>query len=93
MITAWQTTQSLRAWGRDPRCQVSTESLRRRLAAGWPPEKAISAPPRPGRLSQFVRVRIPTELAEQLLAPLGTSEDLDGIVVQILEKYLASEVF
>lgn len=45
-LTAFGETKCLSVWSRDPRCQVSYESLKHRIYRGWPPEKAISTPGR-----------------------------------------------
>jgi len=43
-------------WSRDGRCQVSLTGLTRRLRSGWPPEEAISCPPRnAGRTGESIR--------------------------------------
>lgn len=44
-VTAWRCTKSLAAWSRDGRCRVTVTALRERIAAGIPPEQAISTPP------------------------------------------------
>jgi DNA-binding NarL/FixJ family response regulator len=41
-ITAWGLTKTASEWARDPRAEVSVEVIRRRLAAGWLPEDAIT---------------------------------------------------
>ena len=43
-LTVWQTTKSLVAWTRDPRCIVSASVLASRIAAGWTPEDALTLP-------------------------------------------------
>lgn len=43
LIEAFGERKSLTAWADDPRCPVSRETLRTRLAMGWPPERAITA--------------------------------------------------
>ncbi|MEU3629121.1 hypothetical protein [Streptomyces fradiae] len=40
-ITAFGETKALSAWAKDPRCAVSREALRTRLALGWASEDAI----------------------------------------------------
>lgn len=44
LVTAWGVTKCVADWVTDPRCSVSRQGLRKRLAAGWPPERAISSP-------------------------------------------------
>ncbi|WP_282695212.1 hypothetical protein [Streptomyces sp. CC208A] len=41
-ITAFGEAKALSAWANDPRCAVSREALRTRLALGWLPEDAIT---------------------------------------------------
>lgn len=42
-ITAFNDSKTLAEWAKDPRCQVRKETLRNRLAAGWQPQRAITA--------------------------------------------------
>ena len=37
------------AWARDQRCAVPRDTFFRRIAAGWPPERALSEPSRKAR--------------------------------------------
>jgi hypothetical protein len=41
---AFGESKTLTAWARDPRCEVSVNTLRARRAAGWKLEDAITAP-------------------------------------------------
>ncbi|WP_282698145.1 hypothetical protein [Streptomyces sp. CC208A] len=41
-ITAFGESKPLASWSKDPRCAVSREALRTRLALGWSPEDAIT---------------------------------------------------
>jgi uncharacterized protein (DUF433 family) len=52
LIRAFGESKGQMAWARDPRCRVKQSALRGRLAAGWTPEEAITAPPgsKPSRL-------------------------------------------
>lgn len=54
-ITAFGETKSVLAWSKDARCKVSRKGLERRLDAGWPAERAISAIRQspPGRQAGF----------------------------------------
>jgi hypothetical protein len=47
LYEAFGLPQTLEAWGRDPRCRVSVSTLRKRLAADWPLERALTTPARP----------------------------------------------
>lgn len=44
-VTAFDETKTLAQWIADPRCRVRRGGLTRRLAAGWPAERAITEPP------------------------------------------------
>lgn len=44
LIQAFGEGKTLREWARDPRCRVSSETLRARLARGSAPEQAMSEP-------------------------------------------------
>ncbi|MHB9024907.1 MAG: hypothetical protein ACYC7E_12150 [Armatimonadota bacterium] len=46
LLTAFGETQLILAWLADPRCGVERSTLRHRLAIGWPPERALTEPPR-----------------------------------------------
>ena len=46
LITAFGESKSVYAWARDPRCVVSVNTLKARLADGWTLEAALSTPPR-----------------------------------------------
>jgi hypothetical protein len=43
-ISAFGEAKQISTWHDDPRCRVTYRTLWRRLAAGWPPEQAISTP-------------------------------------------------
>ena len=44
LVTAFGETRNLMDWVADPRCTVSDAGVRRRLRAGWSPERAIMQP-------------------------------------------------
>jgi len=46
IINAWDESKSVKAWSLDARCVVSRKTLIKRLKAGWPPQHAISGPPK-----------------------------------------------
>ncbi|MEW6743541.1 MAG: helix-turn-helix domain-containing protein [Planctomycetota bacterium] len=55
-ITAFGETKGPTEWGRDPRCQVSSDSLIIRLRSGMDPEAALTRPPRtPGKRRKPIR--------------------------------------
>ncbi len=60
LVEAFGQRKSRAAWARDRRCRVSRGSLAERLAAGWPPDEAISAPPgaRPARRVRPVAIPV-----------------------------------
>lgn len=45
VLKAFGEEKVMQDWAADPRCRVSFGGLRRRLAAGWTDEAAISTPP------------------------------------------------
>lgn len=45
-VKAFGVVKVLVEWSEDPRCRVKYATLRRRLNSGWPPEQAITEPPR-----------------------------------------------
>jgi hypothetical protein len=49
LVAAFGETKSIVDWARDQRCVVNKGSLTKRIAAGRPPEWAITAPPRSDR--------------------------------------------
>jgi transcriptional regulator with XRE-family HTH domain len=65
-VTAWGETKTREHWLRDPRCQVSGPTLRRRLDEGWVPEEAIAHPPTPGSVRPSREHPVPAEVAVQL---------------------------
>lgn len=49
MLTAYSVTKPLTAWLDDPRCAVSINTIKARLADGWTAEAALSTPANTGR--------------------------------------------
>ncbi|MFI6030784.1 type I-E CRISPR-associated protein Cse1/CasA [Amycolatopsis magusensis] len=49
LITIFGESKTRAQWAADPRCQVTPLAFRNRLANGWPPEHALTAPPRAPR--------------------------------------------
>jgi hypothetical protein len=45
-VTAWGESKIVADWVADSRCAVNRTCLHSRLGKGWPPEEAISYPPR-----------------------------------------------
>ena len=47
LLVAFGLEMTVEAWGRDAHCRVSVSTLRKRLAAGWTMERALTTPARP----------------------------------------------
>ena len=86
LIRAFGESKGQMAWTRDPRCRVKQSSLRERLAAGWPAEEAITAPPgtapsrlvpppKPLRRKRGSRARVDWDEARGLYRHDGLTEE------------------
>ena len=63
-ITAFNETRTVHAWAKDPRCQVSRQTLQSRLRAGWDAEAALTTPSKTTRpRTRGLRVNVEAETA------------------------------
>lgn len=84
IIQAWGEMKTPIQWQEDERCLVNSATLKRRLAEGWKPEKAMSTPSMMDEFKLSVEERFENELRSRQALAKARKERLETLPRQLL---------